>query len=275
MDSELNKELMASATLGHVKDAQQAIANGAEINCRSELGHYEKVTPLMLAVKFGHEKMVRYLIGAKASLNCRAQAIVSGDPSRENALHWAIRENNERICRLLVSAGADVNSESSWGSALQYAIEAKNVSIVKLLLSAGASVNRPSGRDQYLPMHIAAREGNVMIITELLRRGAKLKAHPISGETPLIKACTWGHAKVIKQLLKSGDNPEHRDKKEKRTPLMWAAWSGDEECVRFLLRKKVDVNKTDSEGRTAWDIANGVRAPAAAYWIEKAGGGPK
>jgi ankyrin repeat protein len=274
MNSGADGRLIVAASIGDVPEAREAIKAGARINCTSDLMPHECVTPLMLAVHYQHQLMVRYLIAAGGDVNRRARAVIPDDPSRETALHWAVRQGNRRICQVLIAAGADIEAESTWGSVLQYAIESNNLRTVKTILRAGPSVNRPSGREKYLPLHIAAREGNPGIVKLLLREGARPAPHPISGQTPLIKACMHSRGAVVSLLLAAGDDPEQRDKWERRTPLMWAASSGDERCIRSLLRQKVDMKKRDAEGKTAWEIAQELNQPAAAYWIEKAGGGP-
>jgi ankyrin repeat protein len=222
MESNQNSELVQAASLGNIEDARRAIKAGADINCPSDLMAHEKVTPLMLAVNYGYYKLAEYLIAHGADIGRRSKAIIPDDPSRETALHWAAHKADLKMCRLLIAAGADARAESTWGSVLQYAIESKNPRIVRMVIDAGAPVNQPSGRSRYLPLHIAAREGDSEIIQLLLKRGAKLASHPQSGETPLIMACLSGKANAVRLLLAVGDNPERRDRIERRTPLMWA-----------------------------------------------------
>jgi ankyrin repeat protein len=271
MESESNLDLIVAASSGDVEAARRAIESGANVNCTSDLEPYEGVTPLMLAVKYCHESMARYLLSTGLNLERRARAIVPGDASRETALHWAVRDALERICRLLISAGADVNAESTRGSVLQYAIESGNNRIIKMLIEAGSNFKKPTGNEKYLPILVAAKTGNTKAINLLHAKGAKLVPHPLSKETPLMKACRLEHPAAVKLLLALGDKPEARDKNG-WTPLMHAAWGGNEECIKALLKKGVDVLAKDPEGKTAWDFAFALRFHAAAYWLEKAGG---
>jgi ankyrin repeat protein len=268
---DLNSELIVAASSGDVQAARRAIDTGANVNCTSDLEPYECVTPLMFAVKFGHVDMARILVAARANINWKSKSIIPDEPSRETALHWAVREQSEQICKILIAGGADVNAESSGGAVLNYAIESNNAKIIRMLVEAGSVIDKPTGREKYLPIHLAAEQGSTTAIKILCAKGAKLVPHPISGETCLMLACRQSHPKATKLLLALGDKPDVRDNNG-WTALMHAAWGGNEECVKLLLRKKVDLMARNREGKTAWNLAHQVQEHAAVYALEKAGG---
>jgi hypothetical protein len=56
----------------------------------------------------------------------------------------------------------------------------------------------------------------------------------LSKKNTLIEACFYNDEKKIKELLKLGENPNYIDDTG-RTPLYWAAYSGDKSPVEILL----------------------------------------
>lgn len=62
-------------------------------------------------------------------------------------LHFAAREGHFDVCRFLIDKGVDIHWRDSDGnSALNLAVESHNVDVVRLLLSAGASVESVAKR---------------------------------------------------------------------------------------------------------------------------------
>ncbi|XP_073404296.1 ankyrin repeat domain-containing protein 22 [Dendrobates tinctorius] len=118
-------------------------------------------TPLICACRRGNIKVVNYLLYAKADIN------LTNDKGR-TCLHYAVRKRftfldyllivilmpvmligyvlmvsktkqNERLIRLLLNAGVNVNASDSEGNtALHYACKMKSQSIVPILLEAKA-----------------------------------------------------------------------------------------------------------------------------------------
>ena len=96
---------------------------------------------------------------------------------KETALHRAMRNTNSEIVRVLVRNGANVNKKDKFGqTALFRAIGLNdNLCTYKMLIEHGASVNAgdPSGN---VPIHFAARDGNIELMNMLIRNGADINA---------------------------------------------------------------------------------------------------
>jgi len=226
----------------------------------------------MFAVRNNHAHVVKFLVRHGANLEKKTKCILPGEATRETALHWAIRQQNRKVCKLLIDAGADVEAESSLGSPLIYAIqgsEKTDKKIIALLLAAGASPISPSGRSEYRPIHIAAQMGEVSIIRLLCSAGAKPLPDGQSGKTPLMIACTFCNVQAAKVLLQMGDDKEARDN-HGWTPLMHAAQLECDGLIQVLLRNGADVSARNKTRQTALDIAKSHRNQAGAYLLEKA-----
>ncbi|XP_072279370.1 ankyrin repeat domain-containing protein 22 [Pyxicephalus adspersus] len=121
-------------------------------------------TPLICACRRGHIKVISYLLSMKADVNLK-------NNKERTCLHYAVRKRftfldyllivllmpvmligyvimisksklNERLIRLLLQSGVDVNAEDiSGNTALHYACKMKSQAIVPILLEANANPN--------------------------------------------------------------------------------------------------------------------------------------
>ena len=69
---------------------------------------------------------------------------------------------------------------------------------------------------QWTPLHIAAALNEIEAVAALISHGADVNARNKGGETPLMLASWWGHAKVVEALLDAG-----ADKELKATSGIW------------------------------------------------------
>ena len=77
---------------------------------------------------------------------------------------------------------------------LQKAVRNDDLQTVKLLFEANADVNQKTNEVR-VPLHIAARRGNIQIVRFLIENGSN-KDHTVNGETPLWLAASECHEDV-------------------------------------------------------------------------------
>lgn len=126
----------------------------------------------------------------------------------------AVRNGNIQIVNILLTAGAEVDRQSTKGqTALHMAVRGKSVRITNLLLAAGADVNKPSTKGTR-PLHYAVRKRNTRMLEILLvsKYGADVDAKTAQGTTPIIDAAKIGFIDGINVLLRHGANDDHIDK---------------------------------------------------------------
>jgi ankyrin repeat protein len=112
-------------------------------------------TALQLAAFFGKAESARSLIDAGAEVN-----VYSRNDFNVQALHSAAAGRHHEVCRILVSAGADVNARQQAGyTPLHEAAQHGDIELVELFLSAGAD---PSARmdDGRTPAETAEAHGH-------------------------------------------------------------------------------------------------------------------
>lgn len=103
-------------------------------------------------------------------------------------------------------------------------------------------------------LYVAAREGNVQLVSELLARGADGNKVCANGYTPLYIAAQQGHLVVVAALLKYGADG-NKGSGNGATPLYIAAQQGHFAVVTALLEYGVDVNKVCAKGDAPLHIA--------------------
>ena len=98
-------------------------------------------------------------------------------------------------------------------------------------------------------MLYAAETNDISTVRTLLADSADVNACSQEGWTPLIMAAKEGHVELLHQLLEAGAQVDPPD--ESHSALRGAALFGREECLRSLLRAKADCNVASKGGKTA------------------------
>lgn len=135
--------LLAAARSGNVESVKVLLKAGANVNATEQV---DQQTALMWAVAAGHLEVAKVLLDAGA--NPDAQARVSELTKRKNAdfpsggfaaLHWAARNGDEAMIRLLVSHKAKLSLRNGDGSTpMMLAIVNARFDIAALLLDLKA-----------------------------------------------------------------------------------------------------------------------------------------
>ncbi|KAM6912926.1 kinase D-interacting substrate of 220 kDa B isoform 1-T1 [Xenentodon cancila] len=121
-------------------------------------------------------------------------------------------------------------------------VEEENLAAIKAHLDKFRDVDSRSDNGQ-TPLMVAAEQGNLEIVQELIRRGANVNLDDVDCWTALISAAKEGHIDVVRELLENNANLEHRDMGG-WTPLMWAAYKGRTEVAQLLLERGANPNIT-------------------------------
>lgn len=140
------------------------------------------------------------------------------------------------------------------------AVKANNLDEVVRLLDSGTDVNERVKNDQFCnftPLLMAVWEDKLEIATELIKRGADVKALDQAGRNPLLAAAYNGNSKMIQMLLDNGAKPMINTGElfmgelvDPVTPLCVAMSNYKIDAARILVMNGADVNIADSEGDT-------------------------
>jgi ankyrin repeat protein len=282
----------------HPEVVKVLLASGADVHARSDTwsqmmavsphGHpdYNRFiphggnTPLMFAARVGDLESARLLLAAGANVN-------DEDAWGVSVLVLAAHSGFRDVVQLLLDKGADPNSSKAGFTALHEAIMRRDEALVRTLLAGGA--------DPHLPLRAW---------TPTRRQSSDFHFEPeLVGATPFWLAARYTHPNVMRLLVERGANPlvvhrsdrvvdgrggkayEHRY--DATTALMAAvgmggggpAWVPPErsqrealalDTVKLAIELGIDVNATNTDGRTALDAARALKwETVAAYLVSK------
>ncbi|HND19840.1 MAG TPA: ankyrin repeat domain-containing protein [Acidobacteriota bacterium] len=239
--------------------AVKKVLQSGSVNARNSHGE----TALIAATQKNDFEMVKYLLSIGAKVN---QAIEpptqhrskkdDGDcPPIDVGATPLIYARDQKIVRLLLDAGADVNARTSDGdTVLIRSASYASREVIGALLNAGANVNLQNTTGD-TALHSAAFNGRSDILQMLLGAGATVDTSDIGGYTALIWAASNNHGEALRVLLKFGANMNAANNGG-YTGLMLATVHGHHETVKVLIEAGADLNmQTKEKSYSALHIA--------------------
>ncbi|KAH8348792.1 hypothetical protein KR084_011151, partial [Drosophila pseudotakahashii] len=135
-------------------------------------------------------------------LKCGYRNFDAKNQDGQTALHLAALHSDEDILKELLNAKVQVNSSDSFGcQPLHYAARTKPASFIRTLIAAQANVQGRNIENGYVPLHEAAKHGNLEAVQELLLAEAPPLPRTSSGEFPFDLAKETGQTAVEEFLL--------------------------------------------------------------------------
>jgi len=223
-DSEGKSLIIWAAQSGQADTVRRLVARGADVNQISRDGY--KLTPLICASDRGFPDAVKVLIEHGAN--------TKGDDGRravKAAAAYNTKDHAEAILAL-AKAGAEVDGEPIWKS-----LENRRLKSLEALLAAGANINQ-RGHNEITPVLFAVMNNDMRLLSIILKHKPDLN---LFGRFPF---AFHGFPDIPSE-------ERYRD----RTPLMFAAESGNKQMVEVLLQAGADRFIKDRHGKTALDLA--------------------
>ena len=224
-------------------------------------------TPLARACEKGHTDVVRLLL--------RVSNPVVQDRVQRTPLSLAAQTGNATLMELLlsdsrISQQADKADEAGQ-TPFFWAASEGHEAIVGLMISRASATGQGCKNlinidsplyDEQTPLSIAAENGHLGVVRQLLQAGASPSSRDIENKTPLWWAASRNRADVVRFLLNQGVDPNVADKHGGRTPLLVAVEEAFPAVVQELIHaKNVRVDVRDWRGKTAlWNAAHYGRA---------------
>jgi ankyrin repeat protein len=223
--------------------------NGAAGHCLEEQGKY-----LEMALKQRTPQIAELL------LRITTKADVDG-AEYAKALQISCLEGYTPLVEVLLSRGADPDTQDPHDNALQAACSRGHTNIVQMLLDNGASANlqaRLDGSRHRAPdaLQSACSGGHKVIAQMLLDRGAKLDVKGGYFGYALQAACAEGHVDLIRLLLSRGADVDAQDEESTWGNALQAACAGGHETVvQILLENGANVNMRGGHHGNAFQAA--------------------
>jgi uncharacterized protein len=247
---------------GHLGAVQALVEAGAFVNQQTTTtGH----TPLVEAIWFKSDDIVRYLLEHGARINIDTYYGFTID----NHINYALRVNEGKaghgaLLRIqsMVGERKEAISRQLATQNLNAAVLKGDLAAVQAALRAGEDIEQRypatgTFQDGHTPLLIAARDGHIEIVSELIDRGANVNAiEPVFGAVPLHKATYHGYLEITKLLAKvPGVNLDYQGPSNGYTPLHDALWHGYPECAKALLDAGARTDLLAWDGKLPLDIA--------------------
>ncbi|XP_058801376.1 serine/threonine-protein phosphatase 6 regulatory ankyrin repeat subunit A isoform X4 [Phymastichus coffea] len=197
-DLEGRSALHLASEHGYLEVCDALLANKAFINSKSRVGR----TALHLAAMNGNTHLVRFLVQDHGA------AIDVLTLRKQTPLHLAAGAGQLEVCKLLLELGASIDATDDQGQKPIHAAAMNNYAeVAQLFLQRHPSLVMACTKDGNTCAHIAAMQGSVRVIEELMkfdRQGVISTRNKLTEATPLQLAAEGGHAEVVKALVRAG-----------------------------------------------------------------------
>ena len=172
-------------------------------------------------------------------------------------LHDAVKNGDEKKMRELLDSGkAHVNDKDDLGrTPLHWASMNKEDLLFSALLMGYGANSRLRDNNGSLPSHLAASNGNRMILGLLLRHSAEINAEANSEEMPQNESLDFYAYPAPKHIMPYYCAEVDARDGQGRTHLYLLAHYNRKEIIEFLLDFGPNKNLEDNDGNTPLEIA--------------------
>lgn len=196
----IDSSLIQSVTEGDLKQVEEWLIAGANVNATNKQGH---ATALAIAASRGDLAMVEILLQAEAQVNPHVETttINVSESMPQNFVEGFLGTLAENMMSGLV-AQFTVKISPLWCAA-----EAGHLAVVERLLKAGAKVNC----DQQSALIPAVSGGHLDVVRALIKAGANVDQDLGGGVTLLMRAASMGYLGIVQVLMEAGADVKKQD----------------------------------------------------------------
>lgn len=243
-----NQALHYAAMHGDLRSMSWLLEKGANIHASNS----QDATALHLAVSKGHFDITNHLLDHQVDIHAKTS-------TGHAAVHY-VPTGRSDILRLLLAAGASVDSRSSGGhSPLFLAVASGNLEQTAMFLNHKADfqtkqtcilkVEEKSVENARTPLQLAAEQGYIEIFRLLVSKGADIHEKMEFTRNLLGLAARWGHCEIVQYLLNAGIKIEAKDD-DSWTALHVAASWGHGKVIKFLIEAGADIEARTKDGQS-------------------------
>lgn len=207
-------------------------------------------TPIMLAIQMQEREIVDLLIKSGADITMKSE-------EGRSCIYYACDAGSLPILKELIANGLDPSVADLQRDTVIAAYKG-HLEILKYLQQVGVPFDRSFGKGKYGPTQNylldACYGGHNDVITWLLDLGLSVETRGIAGILPLHIAAKTGNLQLAEILLEKGASPNGKDDLGD-TPLHVAAGQDNSRIVGLLLSHGADPDKQDGLGMTALIVA--------------------
>lgn len=236
--------LQLATQQGHIKIFKLLVSEGADIHGKIE----SKCNLLGLAASWGRCEIVQFLLNVGFKTEAK-------DVNSFTALHCAAIWGHGKVIRLLINAGANIEARARDGrSPLMFPTRKGCLEATRILLDYGANIQSRCSLG-ISALHRAAADPSdkqVEVMKLLLERGASIawtvtSGADRSGRLPIHYAALSGSQQGVKYLLDNGSDIDAVDSRG-LPPLHLAVREGRTEMAQYLIKLGANTHALDNRG---------------------------
>jgi ankyrin repeat protein len=249
--------LHRAARDGRIKALIELLQNPADVNAENSKGQ----TPLDLVDAERYPDIVQILLDAGALSHSARQNLSATDKLMHAAMNGDLPALNRALELPEVDINAS-RAPNNYGP-LHWAAAGGHLDVADRLIQRGASLGEQD-RAGYTPLHRAVFRGHAPVVLQLLIRGSNPTIANGLGNTALHTASVTTDPTIARLLIDRYQDGEDRKRfvnarnNRGRTALHAAAQRGNLAVIRLLLASGAEIDHRDIEGQTALHLA--VRA---------------
>ena len=195
-------------------------------------------TALHIAAYQGYERIARVLILNGANIEAQCFRL-------ETPLLKAAFNNNLKIVEFLVQKGANVKGALHFAASKQ---------IAEIFFKQESDLEDKRDSIRRTPLHNTVADGFSDTVQFLIEKGAKIDARDEMGYTPLYLAVEFDQISILEILIKHGADINARTKTTE-TALHKAAMFDNEEAIEVLVQHGANIDKKDKYWGTPLYVA--------------------
>ncbi|OQS02135.1 palmitoyltransferase [Thraustotheca clavata] len=185
------------------------------------------------------------------------------DEQEHSCLHWAAQIGPPALVQLLLDHNADMNRMDQRGLVpLHWAAAANNLKTIQVLVNHPECVIDALDRKHQTPLLLAARNGHVLTVLYMLKRGADATIVDANQDNFIHWAAYKGSSEVLTLFhayagqFAFDTRLFHAVDAFGQTPLHLASSQGHLDCVEYLVEElDTSITIVDAKGNTPWTLA--------------------
>ena len=214
------------------------------------LKDHQNNTAVRIAVEFGYTEIVKLFCSAGVDMDALEHTSTRNHDSLPLFM-CAVDNSHLDVVKVLIEHGMDPSVKLPDGtSSLHLAAQCDfDMKMMRILINTGIDVNMQT-RDKVTALGLASRSDNLVGMKLLLDKGADVNVQDIDGNTPLHLALLSGYKKNLQLLLEHG--ADMYAKSNSGASVLHSAAYTRVTCMATLIRYGVDLERRDTEGKTAF-----------------------
>lgn len=208
-----------------------------------DIANIEGLKPFWFACENDNIQIAKYLLHhSSSSIDVNEKY---EKRSKGSVLHIASAKGLTELVILLLKNKADANVQDANGcTPLHFTCD---IAVIQALLAFKADIDAVDFLDRS-PLYRACSENHERVIHFLIKNNASVNQKTITGFTPLHSACQSGRIQIVKMLLENGANIN--SSKPDTVPLHEACKVGNVNVIKILIASEASVNHPSKDGST-------------------------